>query len=135
MGIINQLFQLIRTPKPTTGSKVVANKIPKRAKQRMLSDGHQLNHIVAQIYNPVHDLLSKVVVGVDLWLDSTNPNVALVDLEVGVIPLRVLVLELVIRYIVYSIVSSLIILFHEIDPCWDPISKAPVRQLHLSLQK
>lgn len=64
------------------GTKEACDLITKTSIIGMFHDGHQLDGIVALLFDPWQNFCSEVIIGGDLFFWRADANVALVDLQV-----------------------------------------------------
>lgn len=124
---IHQLFKFLRSPKPGGNAEEVSAMIAKRSIIRVLYDSHDLDNIISQWVDPGKYIFSEVTKAMHFLLRPWHPNMALIDLQISILPGGPLVLPFIVsKFNVDSIECMIFILTCEINPCRNTISEGSV---------
>ncbi|RHN48642.1 hypothetical protein MtrunA17_Chr7g0265951 [Medicago truncatula] len=68
MGSVYQRLKIFWSSKPTARCKEISNMLPKASIVRMFLDSHNLDSIIAKLFNARQYIISKIGICVDFWL-------------------------------------------------------------------
>ena len=79
MCSIDQLFQIVWEAVATAGSEEAVDLIAKTGIVCVLHDGHELDGVVAKVFDARQDVVGELLVGCDLWIGRGDANMSLVN--------------------------------------------------------
>mmetsp|Transcript_56555 Transcript_56555/g.138986 ORF Transcript_56555/g.138986 Transcript_56555/m.138986 type:complete len:222 (-) Transcript_56555:251-916(-) len=93
VGGINESLEVFGCSAAGTASEEVCHMVPERCVVRVFHDGHDLNSCVSKLLDARENVVGKLLIGINAWLDPTHANVALINAEtvgawqvIGVLP-------------------------------------------------
>ena len=81
MGLVDQVFQILRPAEPAGGRIEIGHLIAKRTVVGVLHDGHQLDGIITGLLHMGQGIIRKLPVGANLTLFLCHAHMGLVDVQ------------------------------------------------------
>ena len=98
----------------------------------MFDNTHNLDGFIAKLMNFRQNIFPEEIEGVNFLFSSWHPNMALINAESLIIPLRFLVFPLIVtKFNINSVKGFILILSCKIDPSRNTILKLAILQLYL----